>query len=159
MKTKKPQSLEEEFVSKLGAKLDACGIKVIQEVEPYFDLLKARFPIETSRIGWDLVPNATESTVLTVSSFYGISREMACKNFLSEQIQIHELSGHAYLVNDGLDAVLAGNVRSFEQIFESLLWPHGHIYLLAESGDWCLNVTFEDDLYFGYAPPRTASLQ
>jgi hypothetical protein len=154
-----PQTLEGEFVSKIGAMLDACSIKVIHEIDAYYDLLKARFPIETSRIGWDLVPDATESSVLTVSSFYGIDRDTACKTFLSEQILIHKLSGQAYLVNDSFDIVLAGEVASFEQIFEHLLWPRGHIYLIGETGDWCLNVTFEDGLYFGYAPPRETSLQ
>jgi hypothetical protein len=153
------QTLEEDFLSKVKAKLDVCGIGVIHDIKPYYDLIKARFPIETGRIGWDLVPNTTESSASTVSSFYGIDRDMACKRFLSEQIAIHELSGLAYLVNDSLDIVLVGNVASFEQIFESLLWPRGHVYLMGEKGNWCLNVTFEDDLYFGYSPSIAVILQ
>jgi hypothetical protein len=157
MTEEKAQTSEEEFISEVGVKLDACGIKIIHEVDALYALLAARFPMETGRIDWPLVPATTESSVLSVSSFYGIDRVTACKRFLSEQILFYEISGPAYFANDSLDIVLAGDVASFEQIFKHLLWPPGHIYLYSEKGTWCLNVTFEDDLYFGFAPPKVLS--
>jgi hypothetical protein len=153
------QTLEEEFISRVGEKLDAHGIKVISGGDPYYELLKAKFPIDMSRIDWHMVPDATFSSIRIVSSFYGVDRYMACKAFFTEQIAIHDLNGKAYLVNDGFDLVLAGEVPSFERIFESLLWPSGHIYLIEATGKWCLNVTFEGDLWFGYSASSETSIQ
>ena len=151
------QSIEEQFVEELSAKLAANNIDVIREVSAIYALFEASFPLESGRIDWSLIVERGESEVKGVSAFYGVDHDQACKFYLREQIAINDLSGRAYFINDSIDIVLVGNVRAFEEVFENLMWPHGHIYLLGEKGDWCLNVTFEDDLYFGFAPPRTLS--
>jgi hypothetical protein len=153
------QSIEDEFVAKMSKKLATNHIEVLKEATAIHALFEARFPLDSGRIDWSLIANHSETDINKITSFYGVNRDQACKIYLGEQIAINELVGKAFWINDGFDIVLSGNVLSFESIFEFLLWPQGHIYLLSEKGNWCLNVTFEDDLYFGYAPSRETTLQ
>lgn len=150
-------SFQDKFLSNIDAELRVCGIHVLADTMVPYGLLKACFPMESGRLDWSTIGLKIESDVGTVSAFYGIDRGEACTLFLREQIALQGLSGGAYWINDCVDFVLHGNVLAFEKIFSMLLHPHGHIYLVGERGDWCLNVTFEDDLYFGFAPPRVMS--
>jgi hypothetical protein len=151
------QSIEDKFVEELSSKLAANNIDILRDVSGPYALIEACFPMDSGRLDWSLIADRGESEVKKVSAFYGVERNEACKLYLREQIAMNDLAGKAYWINDNIDIVLAGDVRSFEETFDSLLWPPGHIYLLGEKGDWCLNVTLQDDLYFGHAPSKTLS--
>ena len=153
--TTKRQSVEDEFISELSSKLATNNIKILLEANAAHALFEACFPLNSGKVDWSLIANRSESEIRIVSSFYGVNRNQACKLYLGEQIAINKLVGKAFWINDNVDLVLSGNVLSFEKIFDCILWPHGHIYLLGEKGDWCLSVTFEDDFYFGYSSPRS----
>jgi hypothetical protein len=155
--TTERRSIEDEFIGELGLKLATNDIEILKDVNAPHALFETFFPLDSGRINWSLIVNRSESDVEKISAFYGVNRDQACKLYLREQITINELIGKAFWINDNIDIVLSGDILSFENVFEFLLWPHGHIYLMGENGDWCLNVTFEDDLYFGYAPPRSLS--
>ncbi len=148
-------SIEEEFIANMSSKLATNSIEIVRETSAIYALLEARFPLDSGRIDWSLIADRSETEITKVASFYGVDDDLACKHYLGERIAIDELSGNAFWINDNIDIALSGNVLSFGSIFEFLLRPPGHIYLLGEKGDWCLNVTFEDDLYFGYALPRS----
>jgi hypothetical protein len=143
-------TLDNEFIENMGQEFSIYNIAIIKNVSEVTKLIETNFPTEYSRVQWSAVNYKTSSEIKAISAFYGLDSDKVCQAFFGEQITANNLEGNMYFMNDSLNISLYGSVSSFEKILNQLLWPHGHIYLVDAQGLWCLNITFEDDLYFGF---------
>lgn len=129
-----------------------------------FDLWASRlskaFPFGLNRIQWERVPNH----ILLVpvprdpeerrnpESYFRRStvriREFVTKRFADEKIDLNE---EIIWLGDSLSFALQLTVNSFLTWCHVLLSYPQHSYSIPKDVSWCLNYTWEDELFFGRA--------
>ena len=125
---------------------DGGQLTTIDEVDDLFRRLESAFPIARSKIDWNKVPGS----IYLASK--GAKRENF-QRFFHENMERMGLDTTAlYLSDAALSFAIAGTVRSLGQSLHSILENPEHHYFVASDFSWCMALTMEGDMNFGFAP-------
>ena len=142
---------DEEFISIL----ESCGIQTgVENQEYWFDVLEDMFPIGLNRIAWQKVGVQEMLHIGSTSENKAEAKEKVL-NFMNskfKQNNVCEDEGVIVLSDGALEDTYTVKVSDLKQIFEHIFFLPQHTYVIPKNGQWCLNYTFEDDLFFGISP-------
>ena len=146
---------DEEFIStlkKLGLQI------VVENQESWFEVLENMFPIGLNRIAWQKV---SESEMLHIGSISENKAEAKEKvlNFMTSKFRQNNVceDEQIMVLSDGaLENTYSVKASDLKEVFEHIFFLPQHTYVIPKNGQWCLNYTFEDDLFFGISPVRVA---
>ena len=143
---------EEELRAELQQGYPGLPITIEPSSSEYFEMLQRRFPVCGSKIDWDRVPNSTIRRVNTVDSEHYFDEAIA---FVREMLESEGLDRESQAVVIG-DSAIEGAFRmplyTLVLCLRTILRMPQHTYVLAPNGAWCLVLTMEGDVCFGYAP-------
>lgn len=146
---------DEEFVSTL----ELLGFQILVESqESWFEVLEKKFPIGLNRIAWKSVNEVDMISLGKLTENKEEVKEKILSFILTkfDQVNINDAERLIVLSDGALEETYSIVVSDLKQIFEHVLFLPQHTYIIPQSGEWCLNYTFEDDLYFGLTPTAVA---
>ena len=116
------------------------------------DVIAARistiFPLSGSKIDW----RATRGHLSVVET--SRHRELvAFSNFFDRQSKELGRESVAYYLNDSqIDCSLRASLWTFSRHLNKIIGIPGHHYFVADDISWCMALSMEGDMDFGYAP-------
>ncbi|WP_342515118.1 rhs-associated protein [Sporosarcina sp. FSL K6-1522] len=140
-------SYDDELVKDLVLnKLNKC-VKVIKNPETYLDLIERKFEFNGSKIDW-LQTNKhyskesnNESLLTDTSLFIAKLKE----KYLNNNVRV------IYIGDNLTESGYQFEIKDIEQILVYLLDIPQHHYFLSIEGDWCLCISYENYLDFGFS--------
>ena len=137
---------DQQLREDLAEPIAAGQLRVSLDVDHYFGLMKARFPIRSLRPDWQKMPFR-----VTEVSEDRHSRTEACRAFLQRRVDEFRLTGDAVYVGDGCtDIAVSGDLESLLEISECLFSIPQHHYVLATDQSWFMCLMMEGDMGFGF---------
>jgi len=124
-------------------------VKYIEDNKPFFERIINSFPLGFHRIDWDRL---THMEILIKQSYPNNKEEIEKSVkwiFFKEKIKDET---DVIICFDGYTkGALLMPVKTFVEHCSEILTTTQHSYVIPSIGNWCLNYTMEDYLYFGYA--------
>lgn len=139
-------SYDKDFISSIN---DIEDVQALPEDLGYIDQLKKNFPIEVNRIAWPRVMEYCYKKI-KISDISVAKTEVL--QFLDRIKVWADIDGSqkVIVISDGaLEKSYQMSFSSFEAIFDKIFFLPQHTYVVPVNLSWCINYTFEDDLYFG----------
>lgn len=132
------RALEEDFSS--GA------LKIIGDSSAIFEVLANSYPAAGSKIDWSEVPGSIrafeESDSLQAGKFI---------EFFDEVVEKFSLSGDVVYVGDSAtDFSIRAAIEKIREILPELLDIPQHHYFIGPDFSWCMCLTMEGDMGFGF---------
>ena len=139
---------EAELRKALHSAMESNRIRELGESSPFFAGLMQNYPIDGSKVDWDLVPGSIERVehdeALQAGQFAA---------FFDEIAQRFRLEGDVVYVGDSAtDFALAGSLQAMREVLPELLMIPQHHYFVGPESSWCLCFTMEGDMGFGFRP-------
>ena len=126
--------------------LESGQLTIVDEVDELFGRLETAFPVEGTKIDWAEVPGSS------YLFSQGGQRE-DFERFFHQNAPRMGLDTPAYYVSDAaLSFAIAGNVRSMGRCLPAILDNPQHHYFVARDFSWCMALTMEGDMNFGFRP-------
>ena len=139
---------DEEIEVELQEQLDRSEVKVLAG-DQFLRVIESAFPMGLNRIAWDKIPAKHHIRLVEYS-------KAPVESFLeSIRGEYPELDSYTVWVigDDAIEQTYEMPFSLFCDRFDLFLSLPQHSYVIfGESADFCLNYTFEDDLYFGRRP-------
>lgn len=140
-------SYDDELVKDLVLnELNKC-VKIIKNPEPYLDLIEQKFKFNGSKIDWFETnkhyskESNNESLIIDAIQFITDLKE----KYLNNNVQVMYLG-------DGLTEFgYQFEIKDIEQLLVYFLAIPQHHYFIPLDGDWCLCVSYENYLDFGFS--------
>lgn len=135
----------DEYVREQLSELLATGeVTLVDEDEPYYTKLASRFPWRFGRIAWD-------EAGVCISEH--CTDELVLERFFS---RVRSEIGYALvdpliILGDNMYFGVMTQWRSIVLVLGSITSLPQHLYVVPPDVSWCVNYTFEDDLYYGRA--------
>jgi hypothetical protein len=116
----------------------------------WFGLLSRRFPVRSSGICWEQLPS-TRFQRAKYPNLSSVDNHNDIREFLKE------FGSAAALVPDDMCVIVGDNTTSIAvettystlpDVLLKLIDEPQSLYVVAKDGDWCLALTFEEDMYF-----------
>lgn len=151
-------ALEEELLLELAHWIRTGEIQVERDNQPFFDRVDEAFPISFSRIDWSAVPGADVLPPPRTREQGNIdlgAHMPAIRAFLQKAENVLGIDAETMVLvlGDGqMDTVLRMRYDLLCEHLEEILGLPQHTYVIPEDASWCINYTFEDDLFFGVSP-------
>lgn len=137
---------DQQTRSALAPALESGQLTIIDENDVLFAGLRAAFPIKGSKIEWSAVPGSTHL-------FSEGGKQEDYEQFFNANASKAGLKTRAYYLSDSaLDFAIAGDVGSFGQWLPVILDNPMHHYFCARDFSWCMALTMEGDMNFGFRP-------
>ena len=137
---------DEQVRSALAPALRSGQLTIIDEVETLFGSLCAAYPVKGTKIDWSGVPGSSHR--LSKGAKQGDFEQF----FHANASRMGLNTPAFYLSDSALDFAIAGNVGSFGQWLPAILDNPQHHYFAAMDFSWCLALTMEGDMTFGFRP-------
>jgi hypothetical protein len=137
-------SYEDENRQALKAEIDSGRLQEAGAAHDVFKLLTKNYPRSGSKIDWKRVPGSIE--------YCEEDRSQERTRFVAR----FGLNGLVLYIGDGLtDFALAASVADMRQALPVLFEVPQHHYFVGPNASWCMCVTMEGDMAFGWAavPP------
>lgn len=132
----------------------------INEPGRYAALVNQRFPFVLNRIDWSKIPgylllpaapktndemrNPDRYFERRATEFHAFINDAAAKHGIGMETPVLFMGdGNSFVLRMAFAALVEYSTRLFS-------YPQ-HAYVIPMNGEWCLNYTFEDDLFFGFA--------
>ncbi len=136
--------------------------RIIEDDTPCIALLRSRFPFGC-RVEWNRVPGAKLLAAPPDRLRFGAGGDSpfsiekhadAIREFIRRRATEHDIGADVEVVvlGDGVSFAFVTEIRQIILNCEVLFGYPQHVYVVPQNGDWCLNYTMEDDLYFGVSP-------
>jgi hypothetical protein len=138
---------ESELRDALMEYLNSGEIRAIGDSSVVFMGLAGKYPADGSKIDWNRVPGS-------VRRFEGQDDLQAEKfaEFFEEIAAKFSLSGNVIYVGDSAtDFALEGQISTIRKILPELLGVPQHHYFVDPGCSWCMCLTMEGDMGFGFA--------
>ena len=138
---------EEDVRLALKTDLDSGEIREAGEAATVLDSLCRIFPVNGSKIDWRRVPGSVESA----EENEALQNECFAQ-FFDEVKARFGLSGSVTYVGDSAtEFALEGTVNAIRKVLPTLLEVPQHHYFIGQSYSWCLCLTMEGDMGFGFS--------
>ncbi len=142
---------EAELRERLQIAFASCRVKEVGDSAPFFAQLMKTYPVRGSKIDWSRVPDSIERFEEEVER-----QAKLFMQFFSELIQRFHLAGDVTYVGDSAtDFALAGSLEHITEVLPELLTIPQHHYLIGAEFSWCMCLTMEGDMGFGFRPSLT----
>jgi hypothetical protein len=139
---------EAELRESLRNEIESNRIREIGDSSAVFAQLAKVYPSSGSKIDWSRVPGSVER----IEDEEVVQAEQFVR-FLDEVIQKFHLSGDVVYVGDSAtDFALTGSLECMRAAFPKLLAAPQHHYLIGPNSSWCVCITTEGDMAFGFRP-------
>jgi len=137
---------DQQVRSALGPALESGQLTIIDEVDELFGGLETAFPAVGTKIDWSEIPGS-------LNLFSRGAKQEDFERFFNENVSRMDLDTPAYYLSDAaLSFAIAGDVRSLGQCLSSILDNPQNHYFAAKDFSWCMALTMEGDMNFGYRP-------
>lgn len=145
----KHSTFETELRAALASPVNAGLIEIIPQSDDLAARISTAFPFSGSKIDWRATGGhfsakepARDREFAVFSDFFDRrSRELGRETV-------------AYYLNDSqIDCSLRASLWTFSRHLEPIIRVPGHHYFVADDLSWCMTLTMEGDMDFGYAPP------
>ena len=134
------KSLREEF--------DSGVIEEIGDYTIYAEGLESNFPFVGSKIAWRRVPGAVGHLQRNVSL-----QTENLRDFVGKVSKDNCLTGNFIYIGDNLTSfAIRGPISILQDILPKLMEIPQHHYFLDENFLWCLTMTMEGEMDFGFKP-------
>jgi hypothetical protein len=140
---------EAELRAALSRPVSAGLIQVIPHSDELAGRLSNAFPFRGSKIDW-------QATGCHLNA-WGPSRDQLAtfSAFFSRRSEHLGREAVAYYLNDNqIDCALRASLETFAQNLQSIIEIPGHHYFVAGDLRWCLALTMEGNIDFGYSVHR-----
>lgn len=144
-------SYDDELVEDLMLNgLNKC-VNVVVNLEDYIDLIEQKFEFDGSRIDWLQTYNHSSKESNNQSLLSDVSRFIAelKEKHLNKNVQV------MYIGDSLTDFGYQFELKDIEKLIVYFLEIPQHHYFIPLEGDWCLCVTFENYLDFGFSLIRS----
>lgn len=139
---------DDELRVALSRELCDLRLREVGDGTAEFSLLAEVFPTLHSRIDWARVPGAITFEV----GGDEVEHEVVRRFIVSLQRK-YDLGGPVTFVGDSATGVaLQGEIGTFVRVLKVLLEVPQHHYFVGPGAGWCLCITFEGDVGFGFSP-------
>jgi len=136
-------TVQENFLKDLDEFIASGEVEVLTDNDRYINLLQEKYPFSGSKIDWEQTSAHVEKKIETNDD------ELAFYKDLRTSAQIPNGQQIVFISDNDIAGVLIFNSETLDKILERILDLPQHKYLLAESGEWCLNFTMEGFADFG----------
>jgi hypothetical protein len=143
------QSMLDEF-PELAPFLEAGDIAIGNDFDALFKLVQKKFPILGTRIDWRAIPHFHQHINAAYPDCLVEIRDAVSQ--LIDKYLPNEKRIVSICFDGGTDAVLTCSLDTLKKIAPDVFTTPQHIYVLPSDGSWCINYSFEDDLFFGFSP-------
>ncbi|WP_157655781.1 hypothetical protein [Burkholderia ubonensis] len=141
---------ESEVRRVLEKDFSSGALQIIGESSEIFKMLAISYPAIGSKIDWSEVPGAIlafeENDSLQVEKFIGFFDEIVAKYSLVGDV--------VYVGDSATDFSLKASVEKIRQILPELLDIPQHHYFVGSDFSWCMCLTMEGDMGFGFGGVR-----
>jgi len=139
---------EVELRNALQSVMELKHIRGVGDSAPLFARLTAAYPSFGSKIDWRRVPGSVERTEEDESR-----QTEQFKVFFNEVVEKSKLSGDVVYAGDSAtDFALSGSLEHMGAALPELLMIPQHHYFIGAASCWCISLTTEDDMGFGFQP-------
>lgn len=133
--------------------LDDClisgEVEYLNDSNNLFTKILTNYPIDSYRIDWSKIKNKIEFHI-GVNYPDSVQPIKDCIKIIITQYRLSE-DEYVYVCFDGItEGAFIMQWSTFKEYAHELLTTPQHTYVIPEDAGWCLNYTFENDLYFGY---------
>jgi hypothetical protein len=130
----------------LAPALGRGELRIVDDADALFGRLQSAYPVQGTKIDWSEVPGS-----FSLNS-QG-SKQADFEEFFRENAPRMGLDTPAYYLSDSaLSFAIAGSVRCIDQELRAILDNPEHHYFTAEDFSWCMALTMEGDMDFGFRP-------
>jgi hypothetical protein len=141
-------SYEDDLRNTLKAEFDSGDLRDIGDATGVFELLSKAYPVIGSRIDWDQVPDSIEKTgeePLQLERFADFFDQMCSKFGLDGAI--------LYAGDSATDFALEScSIEVIRRALPHLIEIPQHHYFIGPRYSWCMCLTMEGDMAFGFTP-------
>ena len=141
------QYWDERVSSALEAALQSGDLRIIHEVDELFEELTAAFPFGGTKIDWRDVPGSLHA--------HGDQEDYE-RFFLENTTKMGWDAPAYYLSDNSINFAIAGSVERLAKHLPIILENPEHHYFTAEDFSWCMALTMEGDMDFGFRPELPA---
>ena len=147
------KSRDDEVRAALKDEYDSGSLCEIGESEVVFGQLSEVYSVVGSKIDWARVPGS----LVRFEEDAG-SQSQSLIDFFNEMCEKFKLSGEVIYVGDSAtDFALKGSLDVFRRVLSLLITVPQHHYFIGPEYSWCLCLTMEGDMAFGFSKRRLGS--
>jgi hypothetical protein len=137
---------ENELQNNLSVEIETGSILVEKGTKWAFVQIARRFPINYGRIDWANVPNSVGR------SERNREKELsAFIEFFEEMTASYQLSKEMLYIGESIDIGLFLNKMTLSSVLSRVLEFPQHHFITNLETDWCLSLSMEGDMGFGFA--------
>ena len=137
---------DQQVLNAMWQALEEGQLTINHEVDALFDSLESAFPVAGSKIDWNEVPGS-------VYLFSQGAKQADFEHFYhANAIRMGLRTPAFYLSDAALSFAIGGDVGSIGQHLPAILENPEHHYFAAQDFSWCMALTMEGDLNFGFRP-------
>ena len=141
-------SYDDELIKDLELNKLSTKVEVVENIEYYLNLLEQKFQFNGSRIDWSQIDRHMSEELNDEYLLAGL------RQFISKIKENHLIDKEVELIYFGDSLTEYGykfELRDIEQIIVHLLEIPQHHYFVPVQGDWCLCVSYEYYIDFGFS--------
>jgi hypothetical protein len=164
MKIRKVTNIHDDgLLGELEQPLRSGVIRKTDDLDEGAALVNQRFPFLLNRIDWEKMPGhlllpaaAKTGDEARDPDRYFARRAPEFRAFIEDIANKHDIAMQTQVLfmGDSVSFALRMTLAVLTEYSPKLFSYPQHVYVIPESADWCLSYTFEDDLFFGFAPKR-----
>ena len=140
-------TFEDDLRLALKTQLETGELRDVGNAAAVFTLLSRSFQTLGSKIDWRRVPGSVESFEQDASR-----QKQRFMRFFDEIRSNFHLAGSVVYVGDSAtDFALEGSVDAIRQALPALIAVPQHHYFVGPDSSWCMCLTMEGDMGFGYS--------
>ena len=141
-------TFDEELREILGERIASGEIWSLGDSSPLFAQLAQAFPSLGSQMDWWRVPRAIVRTAASRAT-----EAVEYDEFVAETCDVHSLTGPTiYMGDSATDIAWRGDMNGFRRSLPQIIAIPQHHYFCDATFAWCLSLTFEGDIAFGFGP-------
>ena|SRR6478672_11675166 len=138
---------EDDIREALKEEINAGRLKEAGAADDIFLLLAKNYPLSGSKIDWKRVPGSIEFSEEDQSQ-----QPSQFAEFFDQMCEQFGLNGLVLYVGDGpMDFALEGSAVDMRCAFTVLFDLPQHHYFVGPNASWCMSMTMEGDMAFGFA--------
>ncbi len=150
-------TFDAELLVDIGFEIERKEVIIVDEIEQYADLILNNYPQGLNRIDW----NENNLVLIKEEAYSEEFWKKVIKKKLSEICKVYNLGNSEFVVlgDNLINKAYKMTFNVFLEIFWSFFSIPQHTYVISDDGSFCINYTFEDELYFGKADFLSTVLQ
>ena len=149
--------LQKEYLHLVQEGIQTGIIKIEEQDAQYVNTIERRFPFFGSKIDWDEIPSSLFFDLTSLKNNKNAHNSMLKEGFKTIYQTVLEMGlnedQEIIIVGDSIfDIALRMPLGKLPELYWELFELPQHTYIIPPDASWCINFTFEHELFFGVAP-------